>query len=186
MQDLGAAIRRFREADFTESKLRIADRIMDHLAPKLWSFLALRCPVDEIKDLRQETLLAVCKGLPGCKADSTPEFWAWVYTIALNKLATYLERRKRMEPIPLDQLWALVDASGQVEPITASEREEFAPLRRALAELSESTRRAILLRYFEGLPHAEIGQELGKSADAVRMEIGRGLEELRAALKGVL
>ncbi len=50
----------------------------------------------------------------------------------------------------------------------------------ALAKLSETDRRAVLLRYFEGRTLAETGAALGVNEDAARKRVTRGLEKLRA------
>jgi len=52
----------------------------------------------------------------------------------------------------------------------------------AIHELDERDREAVLLRYFENRPFAEIGATLRLSADAARMRVDRALEKLRAAL----
>jgi len=49
----------------------------------------------------------------------------------------------------------------------------------ALASLGETDRRAVLLRYFENKPLAEVGAALGVNEDAARKRVTRGLEKLR-------
>ena len=46
-------------------------------------------------------------------------------------------------------------------------------------ELKEADREAILLRYFENRPFAEVGTKLGLNENAARMRIERALEKLR-------
>jgi RNA polymerase sigma factor (sigma-70 family) len=70
-----------------------------------------------------------------------------------------------------------------------SEREPEASLsdrelaERALSRLSPFAREVLQLRYFGGLSFDEIGQRLGKRADAVRQVHGRALRELRDVLR---
>lgn len=52
----------------------------------------------------------------------------------------------------------------------------------ALDALGEPEREAVLLRYFEGQPLAEIGRQLEISEDASRMRIDRALEKMRGLL----
>lgn len=52
----------------------------------------------------------------------------------------------------------------------------------AMHELNEADRQAILLRYFEGRPLAEIGAKLGLKENAARMRVERALEKLRVLL----
>jgi RNA polymerase sigma factor (sigma-70 family) len=49
-------------------------------------------------------------------------------------------------------------------------------------ELNETDREAVLLRYFERKPLAEIGARLGLSENAARMRVDRALEKLRVGL----
>ncbi len=46
--------------------------------------------------------------------------------------------------------------------------------------LKESDREAVLLRYFENRPFAEVGVKLGFNENAARMRVERALEKLRA------
>src|SRR5208282_4148506 len=50
----------------------------------------------------------------------------------------------------------------------------------AMHELKETDREAILLRYFENRPFAEVGAKLGLNENAARMRVERALEKLRA------
>ncbi len=52
-------------------------------------------------------------------------------------------------------------------------------LLRALATLPRRTRAAVVLRYFEDLPDAEIAQIMGCSTSTVKSSISRGLARLR-------
>jgi len=69
------------------------------------------------------------------------------------------------------------------DPAPAAEWERLRPLiDDAIHELDERDREAVLLRYFENRPFAEIGATLRLSDDAARMRVDRALEKLRAAL----
>src|SRR6185369_14902396 len=52
----------------------------------------------------------------------------------------------------------------------------------AMLELNETDREAVLLRYFDNRPHAEIASRLGLSENAARMRVDRALEKLRTLL----
>jgi RNA polymerase sigma factor (sigma-70 family) len=52
----------------------------------------------------------------------------------------------------------------------------------AMLELNEADREAVLLRYFDNRPHAEIAGRLGLSENAARMRVERALEKLHALL----
>src|SRR5271170_1687285 len=57
----------------------------------------------------------------------------------------------------------------------------------AMAQLSETDRNAVVLRFFEGKPLKEVGAALGTTDDAAKMRVNRAVEKLRAFfLKRVL
>lgn len=53
----------------------------------------------------------------------------------------------------------------------------------AMAELAGPDREAVVLRFFEGESHADIGRRYGISENTARMRISRALEKLRLALE---
>jgi RNA polymerase sigma factor (sigma-70 family) len=81
-----------------------------------------------------------------------------------EKEAHVMNELTREESAPAD--W------GQVRPV----------LDEALGALSEADRDAILLRYFEGRPFAEVGARLGLAENAARMRVERAVDKLRGLL----
>ena len=68
------------------------------------------------------------------------------------------------------------------ETAPAADWERLRPsLDEVMHELNETDREAVLLRYFENRPFAEIGGKFGLNENAVRMRVERALEKLRAA-----
>ena len=52
----------------------------------------------------------------------------------------------------------------------------------ALQQVSAGARDALILRYYEELPYAEIGEILGCTADAARARVAHGKTQLRSLL----
>src|SRR5438477_5923927 len=108
-------------------------------------------------------------GLPG-----------WLYTCVRRKAANVRrseERRQRREQElfsmnellnaqPSDTLWQ------QVRPV----------LDDVMHELDEEDRTAVVLRFFEGRSHKEVGRALGLTENAARMRVERSLEKLHNLL----
>ena len=61
--------------------------------------------------------------------------------------------------------------------------QELERLEQALESLSEPHREVILLRKFEELSFAEIGERLGRTPDACRMLLARALTELTLKMR---
>lgn len=65
---------------------------------------------------------------------------------------------------------------------TAAMREQLLRLDAALAQLTTDQRTAVVLFYFEQLPHAEIAARLHRSVDASKMLLSRAIAKLAGLL----
>jgi RNA polymerase sigma factor (sigma-70 family) len=102
----------------------------------------------------------------------------WLYTsahFAAGKMVrTETRRREREEQFMREPA---NDAA------TDAEWEKLRPiLDAAMHGLKETEREAVLLRYFENRPYAEVGAKLGLNENAARMRVERALEKLRGVL----
>lgn len=90
------------------------------------------------------------------------------------------ERRRRVreqEAAIMQEIFAPVPSGS------AADWRKLAPvIDEVIGELNERDRDAVVLRFFEGRPFAEIGAALRLTEDAARMRVDRALEKLRTAL----
>ncbi|MGC4073737.1 MAG: TonB family protein [Nibricoccus sp.] len=106
----------------------------------------------------------------------------WLYTstryAAAQVVRAEQRRRKReAEAHRMNEIFSEKEGGG------APEWERLRPvIDEALHGLAERDREAVLLRFFEGRPFAEIGRALTISEDGARMRVDRALEKLRGAL----
>lgn len=102
----------------------------------------------------------------------------WLYTsayFAANKMVRSEIRRRQHEERFMRE--PAHDNSQQMD------WEKLRPLLDvAMHSLKESDRDAILLRYFENRPYAEVGAKFGLNENAARLRVERALEKLRALL----
>lgn len=105
----------------------------------------------------------------------------WLATVAANLWRNHRRGAVRRQQREAVAGAAVVAAAPSVAAIL--EREE---LRRrvvaAVVELPERLRRVVLLRFFEGLDSARIGQQLALPASTVREQLQRALAQLRRRL----
>ena len=101
----------------------------------------------------------------------------WLYTsarFAAAKIVRAEHRRRHRE------------ARFMREPTDAAPEADWEQLRpvldEAMHQLQETDREAILLRYFENRPFAEVGARCGLTENAARMRVERALEKLRGLL----
>lgn len=146
----------------------------------VYTYLFYRCgdpPLAE--DLAGEVFLRLVERISSYTYRGQP-ILAWLYTVARNLLADWYRQAGRNDPLPLEERMV---AGGSSPSETAERRLEQACLVRAMQHLNESHRQVILLRFVEGLSHAETAQILGRTENATKVLQHRALKALRRALE---
>jgi RNA polymerase sigma-70 factor (ECF subfamily) len=128
----------------------------------------------EAEDLTAETFFAALKGLASYRSEGS--FAAWLFGIARNKLAQHY--RSVAPWSPLEAIENEPDPAPDPDTL-ASEHLQLDQVTQALRALAPDRAEAITLVYFAGMNAREAGKTLGKSEDAVKMLVSRGLSDLR-------
>ena len=150
---------------------------------------------EEARDAAQETFLKVYRGLGSFRGEAGLK--TWIYRIAINQAMNqqrWWRRRHREETISLDiargpsdrtmgELLPGPDASPEALAISG-ERERS--IMRALGEVKQEYRIALILREIEELSYEEISETLSISIGTVKSRIARGREELRRRVKELI
>lgn len=149
-------------------------------APDIFRYLFYRLGHREAaEDLTSEVFLRALKALPRYEQRGLP-FSAWLYRIAGARVADHFRRRRRH---PTVQFSPEITA-GNHDPVEETTRRLTAEtLQAALAQLTEDQQQVIVLRFVEGLSHAEVGQIMERSAGATRVLQYRALVALRRILE---
>ena len=140
---------------------------------------------EHAEDVMQEVFLRAYLDLG--KLKEARKFAGWLGGIAFHVSMDWLRKRKATR-VSLDEskLEAVPDpaAGGPEDPVVSAETTEL--VEKAIEELPEQTRACICLRYFEGLPYAEIAETLDVPVSTVRGALHRGTKRLREELRDVL
>lgn len=133
-------------------------------------------------DAAQNALIAIVRGLP--TFDGRSAFSTWAYRIATNAALDELRRRRRRPQPRLDPTEA---TSRTPEPDPRAERallafENRELLERALAELPDDFRVAVVLRDVADLDYESIASILDVPIGTVRSRIARGRALLADAI----
>ncbi|MBX3219458.1 MAG: sigma-70 family RNA polymerase sigma factor [Labilithrix sp.] len=131
-------------------------------------------------DLAQEIAVALWRALPSFRGECSERTFA--YRIAHNRGISHLEARRTRENVgPLDEAQQVIDPRPTADAaIDAARRREA--LWRAIGELPVGSR-AVLTLSLEGLPHDEIAEVLGTSANSVAVRLSRARADLREKLQ---
>jgi RNA polymerase sigma-70 factor (ECF subfamily) len=139
---------------------------------------------EDAQDCLQDAMIRIYRSIAGFKAQSS--FSTWVYRITMNTCLDELRRRKVRGAASLDGLldsgWSPSD-EDDVPERHAIASEQRRTLDRAIAELPEDMRAAVVLRDIQGFSYDEIADMLTSNIGTVKSRISRGRERLRQILK---
>lgn len=177
-----ALIRRCRAGDveaFGGLVARYQDRLFATLAHLLGS-------LEDAREVTQDAFVLAFQKLGTFRGDSA--FYSWLFRIAYNAAMTRRRKDRRHHPASIDLARQRLgeeprDERPGADPTSALDRQERQRMvRRALAELGEDYRTAIVLKEIDGLRYDEIADIVGCPIGTVRSRIHRARQELREKL----
>jgi RNA polymerase sigma-70 factor (ECF subfamily) len=142
---------------------------------------------EDARDVVQEAFLRAYRGLKGFKGEA--KFSSWLYRITLNLCRDWIRRERRAPVVQTPEGTDAVDlADAQATPSDSVEelvarRELSQAVARAMAELPDEQRTAILLKEYHGLTFQEIADQLGCPLSTVKTRLYQGLSVLRRRLE---
>ena len=147
------------------------DLLVDKHTREIFSYLwRMLWDHEDAEDALQETFLRAFRGYPALR-DHT-NLRAWLYKIATNFAYTHLKRRARHD----SQVTELLEIHGDEH---FAGRDLIHMILDAIQNLPQKQGAALILRNYQGLTYAEIGEALHCSAEAARANYYQGLKKLR-------
>jgi len=141
----------------------------------------------EARDVLQITLMRAFRSIGQFRGESRESLLSWLTSIAKNVIrdeVDYFLRQRRCihKTVSLGSEPGLAPLDTRCPARLLIAREEADRLERMLQSLDRRQREVIVLRNYEELSFREIGERLGKSPDACRMLLARGLRTLARKL----
>jgi RNA polymerase sigma-70 factor, ECF subfamily len=145
----------------------------------------------EAEDVAQEAFIKAYRALPSFRGDSA--FYTWLYRIAINTAKnTLVSNRRRpvdfdldlQDPDQYERQARLKDEDTPEGVMLTEEIREV--VERAMEQLPEDLRTAIVLRELEGLSYEEIAEAMDCPVGTVRSRIFRAREAIDKKLKPLL
>lgn len=134
---------------------------------------------DAAADVAQDTFLKAFRGLSSFRGDAS--FKTWLLTIAANEARGALRKMGRRRETALDGVGPVLSREDAADEIV-ERNQEAERIKSVLDELPEKQRRAVTLRIFEDLSFREIGNLIGSSEGAARVNYHHGIRRLREML----
>src|SRR5258708_1015498 len=133
----------------------------------------------DAEDLTQEVFLRFY--LARARFDSSQLVRPWLLGIARNLLKEHMRKTKRNRQTAWTELCLELEELLKVEP-REPEDDLLVWLPECMSGLGQSARQAIDLHYSANLPMSEIGQQLKRSKDAVKLLVFRARQALKRCL----
>jgi RNA polymerase sigma-70 factor, ECF subfamily len=134
---------------------------------------------DQAEDVVQEAFLRVHRAARNYTP--TAAFTTWLYRIVVNLCQDVLRKRRPEAEPPPD-----LSNGRTAQPEAALRRaERIEAVRRAVGELPERQRIAVVLHRYTGLSHGEIAEATGWTVSAVESVLVRAYARLRERLAGL-
>ena len=145
----------------------------------------------EAMDVAQEAFLKAYRAMPRFRGDSA--FYTWLYRIAINTAKNHLVAARRrpldydldpQDPDQYDMQGRLSDGDTPEGLVLSEEIKDT--VNRAIQNLPEDLRTAIILREVEGMSYDEIAQTMECPVGTVRSRIFRAREAIDKKLRPLL
>jgi RNA polymerase sigma-70 factor (ECF subfamily) len=151
-------------------------RLYDRYARMVHGVLLAKVPLGEVDDLVQDVFMTALRRLSTLR--ETGSFGAWLAAIARNRSNDYYRRS-----VPEDQL---ADDTRDKDIGSRNARGEAEGAAAAILDVVRSLpaayKETLILRLVEGLTGPEIAARTGMTHGSVRVNLHRGMQQLRAKL----
>ena len=146
---------------------------------------------DDARDAVQEAFVSAYRGMAGF--DGAARLSTWLHRIVVNAALMKLRSRRRRPEAPIDDLLPCFDengdwTSGMAQPSSSPEarvssRQTREMVQRCIARLPDAYRVVLVLRDIEDRDTGEVAEQLGVSANAVKIRLHRARQALRTLIE---
>jgi len=144
----------------------------------------------ETEDIAQQVFLRLWK--PASRYKPKAKFTTYLFTITRNLVFNDTRKKTRRRELSIDtdeQNWhdSIADPSSSSRPDQSLAEDELRlQVDKAVADLPETQRLAVILRRYEQMSYDEIAEVLDTSVSAVKSQLFRARKSLRDSLKAYL
>ena len=132
------------------------------------------------QDVAQDAFIKGFQAMVGFRGEAS--FRTWILTIAANEARGVIRRIRRRKETAID-LAAPVQSEDKGPDETAVIASEAARARRMMEQLPEKQRLSVVFRIDEGLSFKEVGEMIGSSEGAARVNYFHGIRRLRELME---
>lgn len=151
--------------------------------PLVYRYLYGRCGNAALaEDLAQDSYLRAMRAVRTSFTGASTEFLSWVIRIARNRFLDHVKSgRVRWEVVVEETPITFATSDPESEALDKVAGDD---IKRALNRLTDEQQEIVLLRFFQGLPIAEVASITGRTEGAVKALQFRALRALERVLVG--
>jgi RNA polymerase sigma-70 factor (ECF subfamily) len=150
-------------------------RLYERYARMVHGVLLAKVPVSEVDDLVQDVFIKALRRLSTLRESAS--FGAWLAAIARNLANDYYRHSVPEEPLADDA------PDNEIRcGMSTQDHETPAAILDAVRSLPDAYRETLILRLVEGMTGPEIAARTGMTHGSVRVNLHRGMQQLRAQL----
>ena len=143
----------------------------------------------EAEDIAQQVFLRIWKAAP--RYEPTAKFTTWMFTITRNLVFNETKRRLRKPTVSVEERegenhQVLPDTHALSPDKNALHAELENAVEKAIQDLPEKQRIAVILRQHQEMPYVEIGKIISVSEPGVKGILNRARTQLRTSLRQYL
>lgn len=158
--------------------------LYDRYAPMVHGVLLAKVPLGEVDDLVQDVFVLALRRLSTLREPGS--FAAWLAAIARNAASDYYRRSVPEHPLTAEAELADGTAENEIGSGNKTDREsDAATVLDIIRGLPEAYRETLILRLVEGMTGPEIAARTGLTHGSVRVNLHRGMQQLRAKLSPI-
>lgn len=150
-------------------------RLYDRYAGMVHGVLLAKVPLSEVDDLVHDVFMIALRRLSTLR--ETGSFGAWLTAIARNLANDYHRRSAPEDPLADDTCVDEIDGNA-----SGDQHGRAAAILEAVRSLPDAYRETLILRLVEGMTGPEIAARTGMTHGSVRVNLHRGMQQLRAKL----
>jgi RNA polymerase sigma-70 factor (ECF subfamily) len=153
-------------------------RLYERYARMVHAVLLAKVPVGDVDDVVQDVFLKALRRLSTLRESGS--FGAWLAAIARNLANDYHRRSVPEDPLADEPS----DNDRESGKSGAPQERPAVAVLDAIRSLPDAYRETLIMRLVEGMTGPEIAERTGLTHGSVRVNLHRGLQQLRAKLVG--
>lgn len=153
-------------------------RVIQHYTqPLYWQIRRMVIDHDDANDVLQNTFIKAWTSIDHFRGDA--KLSTWLYKIAINESITFINKRKAMNSLSVDDDSQFLAANLEADPYFDGDEAQI-KLQRAIATLPDKQRLVFNMRYYDEMKYEEMSEILGTSVGALKASYHHAIKKIEA------